>query len=60
MFFEGAVYQKSQSTVFMLLEKGVLSAVVWTVRRWWLLNITTQTEKQHEMKDVKMKSVKLV
>jgi len=23
-------------------------------------NITTQTEKQHEMKDVKMKTVKLV
>jgi len=31
-----SVYQKSQSAAFMLLEKGVPSAVVWTVRRWCL------------------------
>ena len=33
MFFEGAAYQKSQSAVFMLAEKGVPSAVVGIVRR---------------------------
>jgi len=32
MFFYGAAYQKSQSAVFMLPEKGVPSAVVGTVR----------------------------
>ena len=31
MFFYGAAYQKSQSAVFMLPEKGVPSAVVGTV-----------------------------
>jgi len=33
VFFYGAAYQKSQSTMFMLPEKGVASAVVGTVRR---------------------------
>ena len=33
MFFCGAAYQKSQSAVFTLPEKGVPSAVVGTVRR---------------------------
>ena len=32
-FFYGAAYQKSQTAVFMLPEKGVPSAVVRTVRR---------------------------
>jgi len=32
MFFYGAAYQKSQSAVFVLPEKGVPSAVVRTVR----------------------------
>jgi len=33
VFFYGATYQKSESTVFMRPEKGVPSAVVVTVRR---------------------------
>jgi len=33
VFFYGAAYQKSQSAVFMLPEKGVPSDVVGTVRR---------------------------
>jgi len=36
VFFYGAAYKKSQSAVFMLPEKGAPSAVVWTVRRWYL------------------------
>jgi len=32
-FFYGAAYQKSQTAVFMLPEKGIPSAVVGTVRR---------------------------
>ena len=35
MCFYGAAYQKSQSAVFMLPEKGVPSAVVGTVRTWY-------------------------
>jgi len=35
-FQDGAVYPKSQSTIFMLPEEGVPSAVTWTVRRWCL------------------------